>query len=86
MTTATAIPPAIKPTTPVGVKNTSIMFQFSISLLRHDLSFQDDTPSIAFGTLGSCQNPKSSPSWMASPICSTPPLRPLYHSSHFAPS
>ena len=32
------------------------------------------------------QKPKSSPSWIAIPICSTPPRRPLYHKSHFFPS
>jgi hypothetical protein len=32
------------------------------------------------------QKPRSSPSWIARPICSTPPLRPLYHKSHFLPS
>ena len=28
-------------------------------------------------------NPRSSPSWYAMPICSSPPRRPLYQSRHF---
>src|SRR5262245_31039253 len=34
----------------------------------------------------SAQKPRLSPSWIATPICSTPPRRPLYHSSHRFPS
>ncbi len=37
-------------------------------------------------TRAATQKPRSSPSWIATPICSTPPRRPLYQSSQRLPS